>query len=114
MRALRLAVPLAALLLALFALRNRFQPKVDVVCRGTGLGLECAVTNQRSAGTLNVFWDVRLQCRNGTVIRASASQRVARDSRFVHLIPLADLKGLDQCDAGQSLVVENVLTRNSR
>jgi hypothetical protein len=63
---------------------------------------------------LNVFWEVRLQCRNGTVVHASASQRVPRDTQFVHLIPLAELKGLDKCDVGQSLVVENVIARNSR
>jgi hypothetical protein len=114
MKALRLFLPLAAVLVALFALRSRFDSNADVVCRGTALGLECAVTNQRSAGTLNVFWDVRLQCRNGAVIRASASQRVPRNDKFVHLIPLSELKGLDQCDAGQSLTVENVITRNSR
>jgi hypothetical protein len=114
MKALRLIVPLAAILIALFALRSRFEPKAQVVCRGSGLGLECTVTNQKSVGTLNVFWDVRLRCRNGTVIRASASQRVPRDAQFVHLIPLADLKGLDQCDAGQSLAVESVIARPAR
>ena len=114
MKALRLFVPFAALLLALFGLRTRLQPKVNVVCRGADLGLECSVTNQKGGGTMNVFWDVRLKCRNGTVIRASASQRVPPDTQFVHLIPLADLKGLDKCDAGQSLVVENVIARNSR
>jgi hypothetical protein len=114
MKVLRLFVPLAVLLLALFAERSRVQNDAAVVCRGTGLGLECTVTNQKSEGTLNVFWDARLQCRNGTVIHASASQRVPRDAQFVHLIPLADLKGLDRCDAGQSLVVENVVARNSR
>ena len=114
MKALRLLVPIAAVLVALFALRSRFDAKADVVCRGTGLGLECTVTNKKSAGTLNVFWDVRLHCRNGVEIRASASQRVPRNAQFVHLIPLADLKGLDRCDAGQSLVVENVIARTSR
>lgn len=114
MKALRLLVPLAAVLVALFALRSRFDAKANVVCRGTALGLECAVTNQRSSGTLRVFWDVRLHCRNGTEIRASASQLVPRNDTFVHLIPLADLKGLDKCDAGQSLIVENVIARNSR
>jgi hypothetical protein len=114
MKSLRLFLPLAALLLALFASRTRVQAKADVVCRGANLGLECTVTNHKGAGTVNVFWDVRLQCRNGTVVRASASQRVPPDARFVHLIPLADLKGLDNCDAGQSLVVENVTARNSR
>jgi hypothetical protein len=114
MKALRLFVPLAALLIALLAERTRLEPKVEVVCRGTELGLECTVTNQKSGGTLNVFGDVRLTCRNRTVIRASASQRVPRDAQFVHLIPISELKGLDQCDAGQALVVENVSTRNSR
>lgn len=114
MKALRLLVPLAALLIALLAERTRLEPKVDVVCRGTGLGLECTVSNQKSEGTLNVFWDVRLTCRNGAVIRASASQRVPRDAQFVHLIPISELKGLNQCDAGQTLLVENVSTRNSR
>jgi hypothetical protein len=114
MRAFRLFVPLAVLLLALFAERTRVQTGADVVCRGTALGLECTVTNKKSEGTLNVFWDARLQCRNGAVIRASASQRVPRDAQFVHLIPLAELKGLDKCDAGQSLIVENVIARNSR
>jgi hypothetical protein len=113
MKALRLVVPLAALLFALFALRSRLQTGADVVCRGTNFGLECTVTNHKGAGTLNVFWNVRLQCRNGTVIRASASQRVPRDTQFVHLIPIAELRGLDKCDAGQSLVVENVIARNS-
>jgi hypothetical protein len=114
MKALRLVVPLAALLFALFALRSRLQTGADVVCRGTNLGLECTVTTHKGGGTLNVFWEVRLQCRNGTVVHASASQRVPRNTQFVHLIPLADLKGLDKCDAGQSLVVENVIARNSR
>jgi hypothetical protein len=114
MKALRLVVPLAAVLAVLFALRSRSAPKAEVVCRGSRLGLECTVTNQKSTGTVNVFWDVRLQCRNGAVIRASASQRVPRDSQFVHLIPLADLKGLDQCDAGQNMVVENVTARPAR
>ena len=114
MKVLRLAVPLAALLFALFAVRSRFEPRAEVVCRGTGLGLECTVTNQKSEGMLNVYWDVRLRCRNGTVIRASASQRVPRDAQFVRLIPLADLKGLDQCDAGKTLVVENVIARPTR
>jgi hypothetical protein len=114
MKALRLVLPLAALLLALFPLRNRMQAKADVVCRGANLGLECTVTNRKGAGTVNVFWDVRLQCRNGTVVRASASQRVPPDAQFVHLVPLVDLKGLDKCDVGQSLVVENVIARNSR
>lgn len=114
MKALRLVVPLAALLVALFALRTRLQTKADVVCRGTALGLECTVTNRGADRTLNVFWDVRLQCRNGIVVRASASQRVPHDARFVHLIPIAELKGLDKCEAGQSLFVENVIARNSR
>ena len=114
MKVLRLFVPLAVLLLALFAERTRVENDAAVVCRGTGLGLECTVTNKKSQGTLNVFWDARLRCRNGTVVRASASQRVPRDAQFVHLIPLPDLKGLDRCDAGQSLVVENVVARNSR
>lgn len=114
MKVLRLFVPLAVLLLALFVERSRVQNDVEVVCRGTALGLECTVTNKKSEGTLNVFWDARLQCRNGVVVRANASQRVPPDAQFVHLIPLADLKGLDQCDAGQSLVVENVIARNSR
>ncbi len=114
MKALRLLVPLAAVLVALFALRTRLESRADVVCRGSALGLECTITNRKSAGTLNVFWDVRLQCRNGAVIRSSASQRVPRNDKFVHLIPLSELKGLDQCDAGQSLTVENVIARNGR
>ena len=114
MKALRLIVPLAALLLVLFALRSRLQTNAKVICRGTALGLECDVSNQTGSGTLNVFWDVRLQCRNGTTVRAKASQRVPHDAKFVHLIPLSELKGLDKCDAGQSLFVENVVARNSR
>jgi hypothetical protein len=114
MKAFRLFVPLAALLLALLALRSRTQAQANVVCRGSALGLECTVTNEKGGGTVNVFWDVRLKCRNGIVIRASASQRVPHDSQFVHLIPLAELKELDRCDAGQSLFVENVILRTSR
>jgi len=114
MKAFRLFVPLAVLLLALFAERSRVQNDAAVVCRGTALGLECTVTNHKEEGTLNVFWDARLQCRNGTVVHASASQRDPRDAQFVHLIPLADLKGLDQCDAGQSLAVESVIARPAR
>ena len=114
MKALRLILPLVALLIALFALRSRLEPQADVVCRGTALGLECTVTNRKGDGTLNVFWDVRLQCRNGVVVRANASQRVPKDTHFVHLIPLADLKGLDKCDVGQGLFFENVSARDSR
>jgi hypothetical protein len=114
MKALRLFLPLAVLLLALFGLRSRTQARANVVCRGSALGLECSVTNQNGTGTVNVFWDVRLKCRNGVIVRASASQRVPEDSKFVHLIPLAELKGLDKCDAGQSLFVENVILRISR
>ena len=114
MKVLRLFVPLAVLVLALFVERSRVQNDVEVVCRGTALGLECTVTNKKSEGTLNVFWDARLQCRNGTVVRANASQRVPRDAQFVHLIPLPDLKGLDRCDAGQILVVDHVIARPSR
>jgi len=100
-------------MLILFALRVHPHAGAQVVCRGTALGLECSVTNRRDKGTLNVFWDVRLQCRNGIVIRASASQRVPAANQFVHLIPLAELKGLDQCDVGRTLLVENVVARNS-
>lgn len=114
MKVLRLFVPLAVLLLALLAERTRVENNAAVVCRGSGLGLECTVTNHSRAGTLNVFWDARLRCRTGTVVRANASQRVPPDAQFIHLIPLADLRGLDKCDAGQSLVVENVIARNSR
>jgi hypothetical protein len=113
MKALRLAVPLAALLLALFAMRDRLEPRAEVVCRGSRLGLECTVANREGRTPLKVTWDIRLTCRNGTVIRASASERVPRNDQFVHLIPLADLKGLERCDAGESLVVENVASRAS-
>jgi len=114
MKAIRLFIPFAALLAALLLQRSRVQTKAEVVCRGTNLGLECTVTNRKGGEMANVSWNVRVQCRNGTVIRASASQRVPPDADFVHLIPLADLKGLDACDAGQSIAVENVIVRTVR
>lgn len=114
MKVFRLLIPLAIALIALFAWRTHYAAQAEVSCRGTGLGLECTVRNQKSAGTLNVSWDVQLQCHNGVVIRASASQRVPRNDQFTHLIPLSELKGLDACDAGQSLTVENVTARPAR
>ena len=114
MKALRLFVPLIAILLALLIERSRVQTRADVVCKGSSLGFECTVTNHKGGEMANVSWDLRVQCRNGTVVRASASQHIPPDTQFVHLIPLADLKGLDACDVGQSAVVENVTARSGR
>lgn len=114
MKAFRLFLPLATLLIVLLVEQSRPQTRADVICKSSNLGFECTVTNHKSGGTANVSWDLRVQCRNGTVVRASASQRIPPDTQFVHLIPLADLKGLAACDVGQSAVVENVTARASR
>lgn len=114
MKAIRLFIPLAALLLVLLAQRSQVQSRADVICRGAATGFLCTVTNHQGRDTVNVFWGIRVQCRNGATVRASASQRVPPDAQFVHLIPLADLQGLDACDAGQSVVVENVTARTAR
>lgn len=114
MKALRLIIPLAALLLALLAQRSLPQTRAEVVCRGAALGFQCTVTNQKGGEAADVKWDVRVHCRNGQIVRSSAFQRVPRDASFVHLIPLADLKGLEACDAGLSVVVENLTVRAVR
>ncbi len=112
-RAIRLLLPLAGLLVGLFAAPASVQARAHVICRGTALGVECTVPNPRVGGMLRVSWDIRIRCRNGVVVRASAAQKIPQDTQFVHLIPVAELNGLDRCDLGQKLVVENVSARNS-
>lgn len=82
-----------------------------VQCGGGLAGVTCSVTRRSGSAHASVCWDVHFTCTNGRESTARACHRVpdGREAMSSRLIPWAEFKGFDACDAIAATSVENLV-----
>jgi hypothetical protein len=73
--------------------------KATVDCLGTAAGINCDVKQTEGARPLNVCWDLRFDCANGTVSEGKGlCQDVEPGKTARKVVPLTALSNSAKCD----------------
>jgi hypothetical protein len=84
------------------------QNRAEVNCQGVADGISCSVKHVTGSDKISVSWDIEIQCANGTTVTGSAVQSVDPSQTVSRLIPNAELRNLEICDASKSFSVKNI------
>lgn len=83
---------------------------VHVDCKtAAGPTVQCDVTQTKGKTEVEVCWDFKVVCKNGTTIAPPRSCTQVKDGGTVHYtIPPDKLEGADKCDADPVATVSNM------
>jgi hypothetical protein len=86
--------------------------KVDVhveCASAAGPTVQCEIVQQKGTTEVEVCWDFKVVCKNGTTIAPPRSCTKVKDGGTVHYtIPPDKLVGTDQCDAEPKATLSNI------
>lgn len=102
--------------IALLLLTGCERDYAEVRCAGSGDGtLTCSVSHTKGSNTIDVCFDMVLQCHNGTTSSAHACQKsLAPNTLANRLLRDDDFKNMDKCDSVTGTSVSNIAITESK
>jgi hypothetical protein len=79
-----------------------------VNCKGEKDGIGCEIAQTKGTGEAKVCWDVKLTCKNGTIVSGSGCGQVSNGGKATHLIPNSALENDEKCDSADNMAVLNM------
>jgi hypothetical protein len=82
--------------------------KATVNCKGQADGMSCEIAQTQGDAKVNVTWEIKAKCKNGTVVTGLGAGEVSGGGKATVLVPNSKLENDEKCDAAESMTIENL------